>query len=68
MPIKCACTSSAGEFLINGKTKVVASSLAALLQQWLETPKDVEKALGSGSKLIIHAHWNSAANQHVSVA
>ena len=36
-----------GEFIINGKTSVEASSLAVMLQQWLDSPLDAKKILGS---------------------
>jgi len=57
---------SAGEFVLNGKTKVAARSLAGLLQKWLDTPGEAKKNLGS--ELALHDHWIASANPYYSLA
>ena len=55
-----------GKFVLNGKTKVAARSLAGLLQKWLDAPEAASRILGA--ELALHAHWSESANPYYSLA
>jgi len=49
-----------GEFVLNGKTKVAARSLARLLHTWLDAPEEARRLLGA--ELALHDYWSASAS------